>query len=51
MKITKKEISVTDRTKDIRNILRDKKKVSFFDLFEVKPLFCKFLKLQCRRLW
>ena len=35
-KITKKEISVTDRTKDIRNILRDKKKVSFFDLFEVK---------------
>ena len=35
-KITKKEISVTDRTKDIRNILRNKKKVSFFDLFEVK---------------
>ena len=35
-KITKKEISVTDRTKDIRNILRYKKKVSFFDLFEVK---------------
>ena len=35
-KITKKEISVTDRTKDIRNILKEKKKVSFFDLFEVK---------------
>ena len=35
-KITKKEISVTDRTKDIRNILRTKNKVSFFDLFEIK---------------
>lgn len=35
-KITKKEISVTDRTKDIRNILSKKKKVSFFELFEVK---------------
>ena len=34
-KITKKEISVTDRTKDIRNILHKKKKVSFFELFEV----------------
>ena len=35
-KITKKEISVQDRTRDIRNILKNKKKVSFFDLFEVK---------------
>ena len=35
-KITKKEISVSDRTKDIRNILNTKKKVSFFDLFEIK---------------
>lgn len=35
-KITKKELSVTDRTKDIRNILKCKKKVSFFDLFSVK---------------
>lgn len=35
-KITKREISVSDRTKDIRNILKNKKKVSFLDLFEVK---------------
>ena len=35
-KITKKEISVTDRTRDIRKILNTKKKVSFFDLFEIK---------------
>ena len=35
-KITKKEISVQDRTRDIRNILSKKKKVSFFDLFEVR---------------
>ena len=35
-KITSKEISVQDRTKDIRNILKKKKKVSFFDLFEIK---------------
>lgn len=35
-KITKKEISVQDRTRDIRNILNKKKKVSFFDLFEIK---------------
>lgn len=35
-KITKKEISVQDRTRDIRNILSKKKKVSFFDLFEIK---------------
>ena len=35
-KITKKELSVTDRTRDIRNILNKKKKVSFFDLFEIK---------------
>lgn len=35
-KITKKEISVTDRTRDIRKILSTKKKVSFFDLFEIK---------------
>ncbi|MBO6145906.1 MAG: segregation/condensation protein A [Bacilli bacterium] len=35
-KITKKELSVTQRTSQIRNILRSKKKVSFFDLFEIK---------------
>ena len=35
-KITKKEISVQDRTRDIRNILNKKKRVSFFDLFEVR---------------
>lgn len=35
-KITTKEISVQDRTRDIRNILNKKKKVSFFDLFEIK---------------
>lgn len=35
-KITKREISVQDRTRDIRNILNKKKKVSFFELFEVK---------------
>ena len=35
-KITKKELSVTQRTNQIRNILRSKKKVSFFDLFEIK---------------
>ena len=35
-KITKKELSVTDRTFQIRNVLKKKKSVSFFDLFEVK---------------
>ena len=35
-KITKKEITVQERTRDIRNILSKKKKVSFFDLFEIK---------------
>lgn len=35
-KITKKEISVTDRTKDIRNILKKNKKVSFFELFDIR---------------
>ena len=35
-KITKKEISVKDRTIQIRNILSKKKKVSFYDLFEIK---------------
>ena len=35
-KITKKELSVTDRTYQIRNVLKSKKSVSFFDLFEVK---------------
>ena len=35
-KITKKEISVSDRTNDIRQILSKKKNVSFFDLFEIK---------------
>ena len=36
IKKTKKEITVQDRTRDIRNILNKKKKVSFFDLFEVR---------------
>ena len=35
-KITKKEISVKDRTHEIRNILKNKKEVSFFDLFDIK---------------
>ena len=35
-KITKKELSVTDRTIQIRDVLRKKKKVSFFELFEIK---------------
>ncbi|MBR2712551.1 MAG: segregation/condensation protein A [Bacilli bacterium] len=35
-KITKKEISVSDRTRDIRKLLNKKKSVSFFELFEVK---------------
>ena len=35
-KITKREITVSERTRDIRNILNKKKKVSFFELFEVK---------------
>ena len=34
-KITKKEISIDDRIKDIRKILDDKKKVNFFELFDV----------------
>ena len=35
-KIARKEILVTDRTNEIRTLLKKKKKVSFFDLFEVK---------------
>lgn len=35
-KITKKELSVKDRTREIKNILKTRKKVSFFELFEVK---------------
>lgn len=35
-KITKKELSVKDRTIEIRSILKRKKKVSFFELFEIK---------------
>lgn len=35
-KITTKEISVQERTRDIRNLLSKKKKISFFDLFEIK---------------
>jgi segregation and condensation protein A len=33
--ITKKEYSVKERSNEIRNILRSKKQVSFFDLFEI----------------
>ena len=35
-KIARKEILVTDRTNEIRSLLKKKKKVSFFDLFEIK---------------
>lgn len=35
-KIARKEILVTDRTNEIRTLLKKKKKVSFFDLFEVR---------------
>lgn len=35
-KITKKELSVTDRTFEIRNKLKKSKKLSFFELFTVK---------------
>lgn len=33
-KVTTKEFSVEDRTRDIKNILRNRKKVEFFELFE-----------------
>jgi segregation and condensation protein A len=33
--ITKKEYSIKERSNEIRNILRSKKQVSFFDLFEI----------------
>lgn len=35
-KIARKEILVTDRTNEIRSLLKKKKKISFFDLFEVR---------------
>ena len=35
-KITKKELSVTQRTNQIRDVLKKKKRVSFFDLFDIK---------------
>ena len=35
-KITKREVTVQDRTIEIRSILSKKKKVSFFDLFKVR---------------
>ena len=35
-KITSKEISVEERSRDIRNILKKKKKIDFFDLFEIR---------------
>lgn len=35
-KITKRELSVKDRTYEIRNILKRKKEVSFFELFDIK---------------
>ncbi len=35
-KIARKEILVTDRTNEIRTLLRKKKKISFFDLFEIR---------------
>ncbi len=33
-KVTTKEISITERRKSIRNILKERKRVEFFDLFE-----------------
>ena len=33
-KVTTREISITERRQSIKNILREKKKVEFFDLFE-----------------
>lgn len=33
-KVTTREISITERRRSIKNILREKKKVEFFDLFE-----------------
>ena len=35
-KITSKEISVEERSRDIRNMLKKKPKINFFDLFEVR---------------
>lgn len=35
-KITSKEYSVTERSKQIKNILKDKKKIEFTELFEIK---------------
>ena len=35
-KVTKKELSVDDEIKSIKNKLKNKKKISFFDLFEVR---------------
>lgn len=35
-KIARKELLVTDRTNEIRSLLKKKKKISFFDLFEVR---------------
>ena len=35
-KIARKEILVTDRTNEIRTLLKKKRKVSFFDLFEIR---------------
>ena len=34
-KVTKKEISIEDRRVEIRNILKNKKRASFFEFFEV----------------
>lgn len=35
-KITSKEISVEERSRDIRNMLKKKPKINFFDLFEIR---------------
>lgn len=35
-KITKKELLVSERTKEIKDILKTKKRVSFFELFKIK---------------
>ena len=34
-KVTKKEYSVSARSNEIRNLLKNKKKVEFYELFEV----------------
>lgn len=54
-KVTKKELSVDDEIKKIKNKLKTNKKISFFDLFEVKTkeyvvvTFLAILEMACKR--